>query len=317
MNTQHYELRLNGLEEADGQIKAHDLHRVLGALLKTAERTTRLIATGEGVSQGARPTWLEKSVDFTVTGIRKGSTILQIDAPLLADTAGEQFAQTDFWRQTPEHDDTALDLACLAIQEAQSESVDSGDFFDSSVLDAALEFKNSVKAANIHYEFTSTTRPKTKFALSETSFDRIKEMRRSLPEPRAFIVSGKLDEIKHSAGRFRLLMPNGQSMLGRVHPEFLDGEHLRPLWGNPVTVEGMVHFKANGQARLIEARKLSPKAEGDTVFEALPCISEAQNQRDLFPELSGRTPNQSSDPMVLWGAWPGDEPLESLLAELD
>ena len=45
--------------------------------------------------------------------------------------------------------------------------------------------------------------------------------------------------------------------------------------------------------------------------------SEAHDSRDLFPELSAKGPHQGSDPMVLWGAWPGNEPLKSLLAELD
>jgi hypothetical protein len=49
-------------------------------------------------------------------------------------------------------------------------------------------------------------------------------------------------------------------LLGRLHTEFLSGESLRPLWGHPATVEGMVHFKLNGQPRFIEARKISPPA---------------------------------------------------------
>jgi hypothetical protein len=34
-----------------------------------------------------------------------------------------------------------------------------------------------------------------------------------------------------------------------------------------------------------------------------------------FPELIERTPD--SDPMILWGCWPGEEPLEKLMALFD
>ena len=34
----------------------------------------------------------------------------------------------------------------------------------------------------------------------------------------------------------------------------------------------------------------------------------------LFPELVPQT--KTPDPMVLWGAWLGDEPIEELLAQL-
>lgn len=35
----------------------------------------------------------------------------------------------------------------------------------------------------------------------------------------------------------------------------------------------------------------------------------------LFPEIATRTTD--SDPMALWGAWPGAEPIEELMAMLD
>jgi hypothetical protein len=35
---------------------------------------------------------------------------------------------------------------------------------------------------------------------------------------------------------------------------------------------------------------------------------------DAFPELALE---QRVDPMILWGAWPGEEPLEVLMALLD
>ena len=203
--------------------------------------------------------------------------------------------------------------AALAIQEALSKEGTS-DRYDSNVIDAVLEFKKAIRSPDIRYEFKSTTEARGKFELTESSFEKIADRKRQLPEPKAFIVSGKLDEIKHSQSRFCLLLTDEKKLLGRAHPEFLNGESLRDLWGKEVTVEGMVHFKANGQPRFIDARKLGEKTDGDEIFEALPSVANPHKQENLFPELTSK--KKSDDPMILWGAWPGNEPLEDLMAEL-
>ena len=58
MTQQRYRLRISGLGEDEGQIKVTTFQRVLNALLKTAERTARLLATGAGSEKGAKPRWL-------------------------------------------------------------------------------------------------------------------------------------------------------------------------------------------------------------------------------------------------------------------
>ena len=122
--------------------------------------------------------------------------------------------------------------------------------------------------------------------------------------PRPFVVSGRLDKIEHGNGSFRLLVNRGAKLPGRLDSDSLSPETLRPLWGKQTTVEGLVHFKANGQPRLIEARRISGRVDGDHVFEELP-------------STGSRTPGRSFDPIDLAGAWPGDEPIEDLLAQLD
>ena len=128
-------------------------------------------------------------------------------------------------------------------------------------------------------------------------------------------MSGRLDQIKYGGGRFRLLLGRNDHLLGKLHPDLLDTEVLHPLWGNPTTVEGLVHFKANGQARWIEARRMGDRAEGDRVFEEIPS---AEGEEALAPvTVQHKRPVRSTDPMLLAGAWPGDEPIDELLAQLD
>ena len=141
----------------------------------------------------------------------------------------------------------------------------------------------------------------------------MKERLNDIPTPKSFIVSGRLDEIKHGNGRFRLLVSEKSALFGRLDAS-LSVEALRPLWGKQTTVEGMVHFKANGQPRLIEARRISGWLEKDVVFEEMPSV-EVQKSHNPFPVQ--RKQVGGFDPIELAGAWPGDEPIEDLLAQLD
>lgn len=314
MKTQHYELSLKGLPEANGEIKADDLLKVLQALLKTSERATRLMALGEGAAKGTRPAWLSATLDVTVKKLKKGSTVLAMEAPLLGEVAHDQFSQNEFWRVTPEPEDTALDLAAYAIQEASSPEAGS-DRIDASVIDAALEFRKVAKDSNIIYAFTPKGTSKGRFILKETDYETIASKKSQIPASRAFIVSGKLDVIQHSAGQFRLELTNGEKLLGRLDAEFLEQNSPKELWGKDVTVEGMVVFKPSGAPQIIHARRLTKKAEGDSLFEQLPDARSTVRQEELFPEEAQAA--SKADPMALWGLWEGDESVEELLTQLD
>lgn len=314
MKTQHYELSLAGLPEAKGEIKAEDLLKVLKALLKTTERATRLMALGEGSSTGTRPAWLSASLEVTVKKLKEGSTILALEAPLLSETAYDQFAQNEFWRSTPAPEDTALDLAAYAIQEATSEN-ETTDRLDASVIEAALEFRKVAKESNIIYTFTPKGTSKGAFQLKETDYEKIAARKAQIPESKAFIVSGKLDVIQHTKGQFTLELINGQKLLGRIDIEFLAQQDLRQFWGKEVTVEGMVLFKPSGAPQIIHARKLTAKAEGDELFEHLPEARSSVRQEELFPEAAQAA--SKADPMALWGLWEGDESIDELLTQIN
>ncbi len=315
MKTQRYRLRISGLGD-EGLIKAGTLRLVLDALLTTAERTTRLLATGTGGGRGPRPQWLDSTMDFTVTGVtglKSGSTILGVEAPLLGETAYEQFSQEASWTKQPSLEETAVDLAAQSINETQDDDP-VGDYFDSSVLEAILKFRKAARVAGVCYEMVPQDTAHGRFVLEDSTCEAIKERLKDMPAPRSFIVSGRLEKIKHRNGCFRLLLSSKARLFGRLDTASLDLDALSPLWGKQATVEGMVHFKANGEPRLIEARRISYGLEGDSVFEKMPSgeIEKSQNPFRVQPKQFG-----AFDPIELAGTWPGDEPVEDLLAQLD
>ncbi len=312
MNKRRYQLRISGLDETKGQIRAGSLQHVLAALLATAERTTRLLATGKSSEKGPKPKWLDATIDFTVTGLKAGSTTLEMEAPCLGSTAREAFAQQEFWRETPSFQDTALDLAAFAIEEVGANGA-SGDRFDTAVLQAILMFERAA-GASVSYELNPKDRTGGHFVLDHHVLSRAEEQLKRIPKPRAFIASGRLDEIRHGSGRFCLVTNQNTRLLGCLDATQLDTESLRPLWGKQTTVEGMVDFKANGQPRLIQARRISVQLEGDSLFEEMSLLA-IPELPVRYEDRRGRT--SAFDPIDLAGAWPGDESIEDLMADLD
>ena len=305
MKTQRYQLRISGLKEEEGQIRMATLRRIMDAIHATAESATRLLATGAGKGKGARPQWLDATIDFTITGLKPGSTIFEIEAPRLGETAYEQFFQEDLWNTRPSLDETALDLVAQSINEIQTDDP-VGDYFDSAVLQAILKFGKAAGVRDVRYEMTPLGTAQGGFMLDKRIYVNLIERLNDIPAPRSFVVSGTLDEIKHGNGRFRLLVNKKSTLFGRVDATSLSVEALRPLWGKQTTLEGMVHFKANGEPRLIEARRISSQLKGDSVFEEMPSV-EIKKSQDLFPVQ--RKEVGAFDPIELAGTWPGDEPL--------
>ena len=311
---QTYRFRLEGLGEAKGHIGADTLVRALGALLGTAERATRLAATGRSVARGRRPAWLKAAMDVTVTGLGRGSTTIDIQAPRLGDVHAE-LAQRDFWLEQPDVGDTALDLAARAVTEATSSNA-IGDYFDSSILGEILKLGRAAEGStDVRYELIPENGRRSGFILEGSECSGLRHRRDSIPASRAVVASGRLDEIGHGTGRFQLLMHEDGSLRGQLHRSSLDVGLLKPLRGNLATVQGIVHFKPGGQPRLIEAYRISVRVPGDATFERLP-EADTIRQEDSMAGTSAEAIRQV-DPMVLWGAWPGDEPIDELLAQLD
>lgn len=315
LDKKRYQLRISGMESAPGKVSARMLCSFLETLMATAERATSLFVTGEGSRKGPKPRWLAASTDFTVVGIKSGSTICEVEVSPLCHAAPDIFAQIDMWPEQTRWsgNETTLDLATRAINEAKELNTP-GNLFDNSVLDSLLELESLFRDNDGKFECTSNDSADVKFTLDKDTFPNFEKNKRQIPSSQSCIISGLLNEIAHSDGRFQLKLDNGRQIIGKVQKEKIDIEELRPLWGNQATVQGVVHFKVNGQPRLIKANKIQAYTVGDSIFDALPTASDT----DLSKMVKNRARQAGSfDPLELAGTWPDDEPIEDLLAELD
>ena len=77
---------------------------------------------------------------------------------------------------------------------------------------------------------------------------------------------------------------------------------------------GTLRFAPAGQLQFVEARGMTTRVSGDDVFGELP----SSDAGKPWGALPGPFPSDDyARPRDLVGAWPGDEPVEELLALLD
>ncbi len=145
--------------------------------------------------------------------------------------------------------------------------------------------------------------------LDKGKLDRAVGRAAEIIEPRAYVISGILDRIEHRDEKFVLRVDGDKSLMGHIDPENLNVELLRSLWGNPTTIEGVVHFKANGEPSYIWARRIGEKSSKHNLYERLPTGVEDDTVR-LSKAANFKLKK-------LWGKWPGDETYEEIMEILE
>ncbi len=306
-----YKFRIKGLGSPNGTISIRALKELVDLVLDCSERGLRLALQGESVKRGRLPAWLTKSLDFTVTGIEKGSTAVVVDAPPLGQTAATLIQQQDLWYTTPTAEDTALSLLSRSVRDTVSENADS-NAYDTGMLEGLLGFEDFFKKFAKEIVLESPERPQEGFSLGCAELERVRRLKEETPEPAAFVLSGEFDLIQHSNRKFQLRLSNGQIVQGTVNPEHLGPEDMRQFWGKKVTLKGTVHFRPGRKVRLIEAEVIKPAEEGEEVFDRMPTPPKP------MPLFESDVLGFNAAPALqdIWGKWPGDESIEDLLAAL-
>lgn len=310
-NTVKYTVALKGLETPSGAITFSALRGIVDILSEGSERALRLALEGASIKQGKPPAWLTQSTDFVLKGLKKGSTVLEIEAPTLGSVAEEQIRQTDLWNNVPLPEETAITLLTRSVNDAEQEDLDS-EKYDRGVLETLLGFKRLLDGKDLRIELHSEQRKSDRFTLDKLSYKKIEKIRRETPEPQAVLLTGFLNMIEHSQRRFQLTLEDGKMVRGRIIESLINLEEIRNLWGKKVTVKGILQYAPSKKPSFLEAEVITPKQIGDEIFNTIPIAFQVhdvlvQAQKSVFSQ------NIVSE---IWGKWPGDESIDELLQDL-
>ena len=95
-----------------------------------------------------------------------------------------------------------------------------------NALRSVLKFAAAVSVTGVRYELVPRGAAYGRIAQDDITCSGVSDRLSDIPEPRAFNVSGRLDEIKHGNGRFRLVAGKNATLFERIEPTSLDVEAL-------------------------------------------------------------------------------------------
>lgn len=311
MKPVHYSIKIRGLKTPQGTIPMRALKELCDALIESSERVLRLSIEGSSVKRGKTPVWVKKSVDFTITGIHNGSTVVEMEAPTLGEAAPAQIQQQDLWYNLPTPEDTAISLLSKSVTDIASEELDSR-YFDGGVLRSLLTFKRFFANYAGGFELRARGNRPEGFAMDPERIEKVDRLNIKIPDPRAVVVSGLFNVIEHAGGRFQLQLQSGEKITGMIEPEYLKLEDMRNLWGKQATIKGIAHFQPSGKIRFIKAEVIKSFEAGEEIFKVAP-----QSQMPLdVTESIRKTQTHRRPLMEIWNKWPGEESIDELLSVL-
>jgi len=305
-----HHITLNDFPIESGKISFNVLQKVAAMFQTVAGGSLRLVMEGISSKKGPKPKWLEKSIDFQLTGLEKGSTHLVVKAPLLNKTLVQP--QIPLFGRSPEslQQYTGIDLALESFRQAFRET-NNDDLLDKHLLREMEEYRSLFSGTKKVIEITGYVSEKP-VKISAQSFDNIKELEEQTPPPSRARVTGILDLMQYSKDLIQIQTKQG-AIRAILSGDITFGE-ISTFFGKKVTLEGIANFKPSAKISAIEVEKVRLATKKDDWFTQEP--SPIKEQLD-FNELRAKQQYKGTKLDEVIGQWPGDESIEELLEMLN
>lgn len=295
----------------NGTIPFSVLMQIVENLTKVSTGTLRILMDGYSQKKGKYPDWLEKSVDFDLSALKPGSTILEVHAPKLQDSITQAQLPLEF--DNIKMDDvfkfSAIDLAMLAYEQAFSESGDVS-LLDKPLLKDMQKFKGIFD--NKEASFGISGFGKKTVTLNKESFKKIKKLETKTAPSIKSRLTGKFDLMKHSNGLLEIITQNKK--IRAFLTSTIDLHSIKDFFGEEVTLDGIAHFNPRGQISSFEVSKIRIADASDEYFKRIPSPISEQLQ---FMEIVKSQSYQGTKLNKVVGKWPGDDRIGDLLQLLD
>lgn len=261
-------VRLRGFDLENGKISFSLLSKLNDHLIRLSESTLRSFVEGNStIKRGKQAEWLSKSLDFQLSGIKEGSTILEIEAPILKDTISSM--QMSMFSDQPIEDVTknsALGLGIFAFNQALGGHLESF-LLDKHLLKEMREFGRFLNKKGSSMEL-GTNRKTKPLKLKKESIEKIKSIEEKTPESIKTKVTGTLDMLKHSNNQLELIV--GDKRIRALLSDNIKIGQLTEFFGSEVTVIGVAHYNPLGQITSLEISDFKKAKNKDKFFEQIP-----------------------------------------------
>jgi hypothetical protein len=219
---------------------------------------------------------LNDAATFELVGLKKGSTVLEFEAPPLKQQMPEKFRQQDLFLPFVNPDHSCLDFLEESIEAAVTADEDS-ELYDEGLIKTLESFSKLLGSGVEKIERAQT------------------------PQPRQVRIAGILDEIRHSDRMFSLILESEERVRGVATG--VERTQLAKLFGKPVLVSGEAHFRPSGKPLRVEATAIQAVDGNASMWSTMP--------KPLMVPADARRFHQPQGPRsglnAIIGKWPGSE----------
>lgn len=311
MGMEKRELKLDGPGVKGVRVDAALLRDVLSLTIEGAQRALRLRMQGRSTASGPVPRLVSSAADFVVS-IRKGSTVLEIEAPTLREADPEYFAQEDLYPDVSP-DLTSYDYLAQTFNDALHSPEASA--IDMQMVQLLARYKKVFDHGLTSLEFgcLKGALGSNSVLVRERDVKDLRKLEKQIPPPQAVRLAGKLDLIKHSDGAFTIELPNGEKVKGIVSGDRRDD--LQELWGESALVIGVAHFGPSRKVVRVEAQIVRSATEIDHQLWAFPPEPQVSERSEALQYRVAQGPRSGFN--AIFGQWPGDEGDEEIAEILE
>lgn len=273
-------------------LKNFDLENGKISFSKLAELQERLTALAEGAvlnliegrskpSPGQKPKWLKEVIDFQITGLKSGSTILEIEAPEISEVYnGKQFGIFDGPEAETLLNESAFGLSSYLYDKAISQPESSG-LLDKYLLQKITAFNKILDNDESEVNLISQGQSQIKsVSIKRTSLKKISVTEQKTRESVKTSIIGMLDVMRHKKEQMEIVTTGDQRI--RAFPgNNLNIKKLKNYFGENVKITGLAHFKTDGNLNYIEILDIqTAKGEAEYAEElTLPIFEDVDLKR--------------------------------------
>ncbi len=305
-NYKKHTLKLKGYQTENGKIPFSLLKCLGEQLTRLAESTLLSYIEGSSrVKRGKTPEWLSNSIDFNLTGIREGSTILDIEAPVLSESIGNiQLPVFQDFESAKLKEISALDLSFFAYEQALSNQEESF-LLDKNLLKEIAKLNRVLESDEAEIVFESNN---TKLEITKGTLSEIKILEEKTPPSIKAKITGKLDVLQHSKSQLELVT-DGKKVRAKLSDR-LNFDDVFKLFGDDVSISGIANFNPAGKITSFEIHAIKKAESEDEYFRNLP--QPIFKDFDLKRDVEAKEYRGSNLKKII-GKWPGNESTDELL----
>lgn len=254
----------------EGKISFSKLKELQDKLTALAEGVVLNLVEGRSKpGRGQKPRWLKELIDFQITGLNPGSTILEIEAPRISQVYGnKQYGIFDKRESETLLNESAFGLTSYVFEKA-IKNPESTALLDKYVLQKITAFEKLLDNNNSKISLISNGRSLVKsVTIQKKALEKVSVTEQKTRESVKTAVTGILDVMRHKKEQMEVVTAKEKRI--RAFPgSNLNIKSLKTFFGEKVKVTGLAHFKTDGKLKYIEILDIQKADSKDTSAEEL------------------------------------------------